>query len=154
MFSFNKGDSLQPHNGYKFSTKDQDNDIWAKDCVAVYPGGWWFYNCHECNLNGSYYQSAVKSSKAVSWYRFGKAWVSLKSARMMIRSKAWCLNMYGNYIYLASSLPLVFFNSIIHLLPKTRLVLILLIIQNVIWFRNHWTVVGNWKDKTLYTMLV
>ncbi|XP_078311721.1 ryncolin-1-like [Crassostrea virginica] len=82
------GDSLQTHNGYKFSTKDQDNDIWAKDCVAVYPGGWWFYNCHTCNLNGSYHKYAVQSTKAVTWYQFGKSWVSLKSTRMMIRSKA------------------------------------------------------------------
>ena len=147
MFSFNKGDSLQTHNWYKFSTKNQDNDIWAKDCVAVYPGGWWFYNCHDCYLNGSYHKSAVKSSKAVSWYSFGNEWISLKSARMMIRFKAWCLNMYGIKYILCIDLRLVFFNSIIHLLTKTWLVLILLIIQNVIRFLDHWTVVGNWKSK-------
>ena len=83
-----QGDSLQPHNGMKFTTKDQDNDTWNKNCAVHYYGGWWFYDCHNCNLNGFYYKTAVQSSKSVIWFLFGKTWVSLKSARMMIRSKA------------------------------------------------------------------
>ena len=88
MLYFIQGDSLKYHNGTKFSTKDQDNDTWAKNCVAVYQGGWWFDDCHYCNFNGPYHKSAVKSGTSVGWYRFGNEWISLKSARMMIRSKA------------------------------------------------------------------
>ena len=73
----------------KFTTKDQDNDTWGKNCAVYYTtGGWWFYDCHSCNLNGPYHKSAVKSHNSVSWYTFGNAWDSLKSATMIVRSKA------------------------------------------------------------------
>ena len=82
-----QGDSLKYHNGMKFTTKDQDNDTHGKNCAVMLKGGWWFYDCHNCNLNGPYHKSAVNAAKSVSWYLFGNAWVSLKSARMMMRSK-------------------------------------------------------------------
>ena len=85
--SFNPGDSLQSHNGYKFSTKDQDNDIWGKNCAEVYKGGWWFSNCMNSDLNGPYHKSAVQSWGTVNWTKFGNNNVSLKRARMMIRPK-------------------------------------------------------------------
>ena len=83
-----QGDSLQHHNGMKFSTKDLDNDTWGKNCAVEFKGGWWFYGCIDCNLNGPYHKSAVKSPVVVGWYKFGNEWTSLKSAKMMIRPNA------------------------------------------------------------------
>jgi hypothetical protein len=41
-YSGNMGDSLSGHNGYKFSTKDQDNDVAGASCAQVYIGAWWY----------------------------------------------------------------------------------------------------------------
>ena len=71
----------------KFTTKDQDNDRGGKNCAIEYKGAWWFNGCMDCDLNGPYRKSAVKSPVVVGWYKFGNEWISLKSARMMIRSK-------------------------------------------------------------------
>ena len=83
-----QGDGLKRHNGMKFTTKDQDNDPSGKNCAVEYKGAWWFYDGMNCDLNGPYHKSAVKSVYVVGWYDFGNEWISLKSARMMIRSKA------------------------------------------------------------------
>ena len=96
LISFIQGDSLQGHNGMKFTTKDKDNDTAVKNCAVLAKGDWWFNGCMSCDLNGPYHKSAVKSTIVVGWSSFGREWISLKSARMMIRSKAWCLNLYGN----------------------------------------------------------
>ncbi|KFB50576.1 AGAP010774-PA-like protein [Anopheles sinensis] len=40
-------DSLIEHNGMKFSTFDQDNDLTEKmNCAESYKGAWWFKNCY------------------------------------------------------------------------------------------------------------
>ena len=89
-----QGDSLTVHNWMKFTTKDQDNNTRNKNCVVEFKGGWWFYGCLDCNLNGPYHKSTVKSAIAVGWYKFGNIWISLRNTTMMIRSKAWCLEYY------------------------------------------------------------
>ena len=71
----------------KFTTKDQDNDVWCKNCAVQYKGAWWFSGCYKCDLNGPYHESAVKSLIVVGWYHFGNEMISLKSTRMMIRPK-------------------------------------------------------------------
>lgn len=90
-FNFIVGDSLSDNNGLKFSTKDQDNDAMVKSCAVVHQGAWWFGACSRSNLNGLYQKSAVKWTwKGIVWYHFDKDGVSMKNARMMIRSKIWC----------------------------------------------------------------
>ena len=40
------GDSMTTgfwtNNGMKFSTWDNDNDLWDYNCAKGYKGGWWF----------------------------------------------------------------------------------------------------------------
>ena len=50
------GDKLGNHNGHKFTTKDQDNDISSINCAnsVDIKGAWWFFDCRNSNLNGVY----------------------------------------------------------------------------------------------------
>ncbi|XP_061176951.1 ficolin-1-like [Saccostrea echinata] len=58
------GDSLIDwHNGMKFSTKDQDNDMSSVNCATKYHGAWWYNACYQSNLNGQYATSAVIGEK-------------------------------------------------------------------------------------------
>lgn len=67
-FSGNAGDSLAAtHNGMKFSTKDQDNDVNSSNCAIVYTGGWWYRKCHASNLNGQYLVNS-KDHKGIQWW--------------------------------------------------------------------------------------
>lgn len=43
------GDSLEIHNGMKFSTKDRDNDRGLGHCAQVHHGAWWHNNCQRVN---------------------------------------------------------------------------------------------------------
>jgi len=61
MFSLgNATDKLTYHNGRKFSTKNQDNDISAVNCAADknVKGAWWYGDCGTSNLNGVYRNGA------------------------------------------------------------------------------------------------
>ena len=40
-----------PHNGMKFSTPDNDNDKWSRNCAAHFKSGWWFNFCRNININ-------------------------------------------------------------------------------------------------------
>ena len=47
-------DQFTSHNGIKFSTPDNDNDIHSKanyNCAARYTSGWWHTACYRVNLN-------------------------------------------------------------------------------------------------------
>ena len=45
---------LDYHNGMAFSTHDNDQDEWTKNCAALHGGGgWWSKDCHHVNLNGN-----------------------------------------------------------------------------------------------------
>lgn len=81
------------HNGMKFSTFDQDNDVWDQNCAEVYGGGWWYNRCQSANLNGVHYKgtndpekkSAFPVHNGVVWSTFKNSSSSLKAVRMLIR---------------------------------------------------------------------
>ena len=41
----------EPANNAKFSTYDNDNDVWSSNCASNYGNGWWFYSCFDINPN-------------------------------------------------------------------------------------------------------
>ncbi|XP_065902393.1 fibrinogen-like protein A [Dysidea avara] len=45
------GDRFKSHNNRKFTTKDNDNDIYSTNCATKFPGGWWYYNCYDVQIN-------------------------------------------------------------------------------------------------------
>ena len=53
-YSGTAGDSLAYHNGMRFTTIDNDNDIWYDNCAIERNGGWWYTACDRSNLNGPY----------------------------------------------------------------------------------------------------
>ena len=73
------GDALTYHNGYKFTTKDNDNDARSNNCAVVYTGAWWYNNCHNSNLNGHYGDTVL--SQDVNWYN-----IRIRFAEMKFRA--------------------------------------------------------------------
>ncbi|XP_061395789.1 angiopoietin-1-like [Musca vetustissima] len=80
------GDSLSYSLGQKFSTKDQDNDVWNKNCAVEFTGAWWYKDCHRSNLNGSYLNgTTTEYAKGVDWEYFRGHYYSLKFVEMILR---------------------------------------------------------------------
>ncbi|XP_039976198.1 fibrinogen-like protein 1 [Xiphias gladius] len=76
------------HQGMKFSTYDQDNDNYEKNCAKEDKGGWWFNKCHSAHLNGIYYPNGHYSAvtdDGVVWYTWRGWWYSLKTSIMKLR---------------------------------------------------------------------
>jgi ficolin len=85
-FSGDAGDSLLLHNGMKFSTLDQDNDIDGTSCAELYKGAWWYKKCHVSNLNGLYLRGQHASfADGVEWHSFRGYNYSLQFTEMKIR---------------------------------------------------------------------
>ena len=94
------GDSLTAHNGHKFSTKDQDNDISAISCAQVRNGAWWYFTCSDSNLNGGYLrgQKLSDNTAVVAWSSWRGMSYSLKRTEMKIRPtwfKPWFTPQHG-----------------------------------------------------------
>ena len=86
-YTGNAGDSLRPHSGYRFSTKDREQDIDKnRHCARQYKSGWWFKNCYHSNLNGPYQSGkhAVELS-GVNWGKWKGVNYSMKDAEMKLR---------------------------------------------------------------------
>jgi len=81
-----EGDSLTYHLGQKFSTRDQDNDVWTGgSCAVDRSGAWWYNTCHYSNLNGRYYQRHTDNVRGVNWYYFSGGYDSLRFSEMKMR---------------------------------------------------------------------
>ncbi|XP_059893246.1 microfibril-associated glycoprotein 4-like isoform X5 [Gadus macrocephalus] len=73
------GNSLDHHNGQKFSTFDKDQDSDARNCPKTYLGGWWYDKCHHTNPNGEYLWGESIFGVGINWNSW-KGWTySLKA---------------------------------------------------------------------------
>ena len=53
VFYTTTSDATRSLNGWRFSTRDRDNDRWSRNC-AVGNGGWWYNHCSEMYPNNQY----------------------------------------------------------------------------------------------------
>ena len=74
-------------NGMKFSTIDQDNDLYTTPCSKTHGGngGWWYNNCFRECMNGRYYNTPVITYHGLVWMGWEGNWESLKETSLMIR---------------------------------------------------------------------
>ncbi|KAL7742351.1 hypothetical protein ACLKA6_018987 [Drosophila palustris] len=83
------GDSLDWHQGLKFSTFDKDNNKYkGVNCAISFSGAWWYrggFYCYSSQLTGTYKENA--DEKGINWETFRGTELSLKTAIMMIRPK-------------------------------------------------------------------
>lgn len=77
---------MERTNGRVFSTKDRDQDTWAKPCAITYKGAWWYDYCHGANLNGFYYGGPHDSyGDGVNWRLWKEYYNSLTKTEMKFR---------------------------------------------------------------------
>jgi hypothetical protein len=77
---------MEYHDGFKFSTLDQDNDIRIDgNCAVTWHGAWWYGNCHYSNLNGEYGGPGVTGTRYNIWYYWKNKEEPLKRTTMMVR---------------------------------------------------------------------
>ncbi|XP_059154481.1 ficolin-1-like [Physella acuta] len=68
----NGGNTFIHHNSMKFTTIDSDNDIHSgRNCAVDRRGGWWYYSCHNVNVNGEWasrvYEKGIHWSSITGW---------------------------------------------------------------------------------------
>jgi len=79
------GDSLSYHGGQPFTTRDQDNDNFHRNCAGIRHGAWWYNACHVSNLNGIYrHANPSPVSDGVNWKNWKGKTYSLKWTEMKI----------------------------------------------------------------------
>ena len=85
-YSGTAGDSLDYHNGMRFTTRDNENDAWSRgNCAQLRTGAWWYNNCQYSNLNGRYINASPGTAEGVNWYHWKGAYIDLKFSEMKTR---------------------------------------------------------------------
>ncbi|KAF5889790.1 microfibril-associated glycoprotein 4-like [Clarias magur] len=82
------GDSMETHNGQKFSTFDKDQDSYPdSDCAKRFLGGFWYNKCHTANPNGVYLWGQDTTHYAIGnvWSTWKDSGYGLKYIAMKIR---------------------------------------------------------------------
>ena len=84
-YSGTAGDSLDYHNGYRFTTRDNDNDVFSVgNCAHSHAGAWWYNICYFSNLNGLYFNTTTNDDQGILWWHWNKSF-SLKFTEMKTR---------------------------------------------------------------------
>ncbi|XP_066925234.1 microfibril-associated glycoprotein 4-like [Clytia hemisphaerica] len=75
------------HRGFKFSTKDQDNDDFYGYCANFYQTGWWLGQCTVLGFNGPYSADGVLQygKVGIHWIGWYPDTSALKETTMLIR---------------------------------------------------------------------
>ena len=90
-YSGTAGDSLNTgdrygHNGRRFTTRDNDNDLWSGgNCAQEFTGGWWYNTCHYSNLNGHYFNTTTDNLQGIIWHYWKRINISLQFTEMKTR---------------------------------------------------------------------
>ena len=84
-YSGTAGDSLTYHNGMRFTTRDNDNDMWPGNCAQHRNGAWWYNGCAYSNLNGLYFNTATNDVQSLHWWHWKRTYISLKFSEMKTR---------------------------------------------------------------------
>ena len=84
------GNALENHNGQKFSTPDDDNDInQNKNCALSLCAGWWYRSCLDSHLTGKWYANGVLPDinipDGIIWENWRGDKESLQTAVMAVR---------------------------------------------------------------------
>ncbi|KAJ7340099.1 hypothetical protein OS493_002825 [Desmophyllum pertusum] len=81
------GDSFSYHSGMQFSAPNRDNDNSAKKCAKDANGGWWFNDCQQVCLTGSYENGTHSSSGivGVQWFAWKGDNYSLSMVEMKMK---------------------------------------------------------------------
>ena len=82
------GDSMTVNNGNRFSTPDNDNDVWPSNCASVYNmAGWWYRSCGYALLNNPYHNasSTLVGGQGIQWFHWHGNTYSLKYVEMKLR---------------------------------------------------------------------
>uniref|UniRef100_A0A1X7T529 Fibrinogen C-terminal domain-containing protein n=1 Tax=Amphimedon queenslandica TaxID=400682 RepID=A0A1X7T529_AMPQE len=81
-YSGTAGDCMDLYNGYRFTTRDNDNDAWHRNCAQDFTGAWWYNKCLNSNLNGQYCNTATYDTQGVTWLCWKNNYVTLKFSEM------------------------------------------------------------------------
>lgn len=84
-YSGTAGDSLSYHSDKKFTTYDQDNDLYETNCSDRFHGGWWYGACHSSNLNGYYFNGDSPYAEGLTWSAWTGQYYSFYRTKLMIR---------------------------------------------------------------------
>lgn len=84
------GNSLNDHDGEKFSTPDQDNDSSISGhCALDFEAGWWYHSCHDSHLTGKWFAGGtlpdINFPNGVIWETWRGDTESLETAVIAVR---------------------------------------------------------------------
>uniref|UniRef100_A0A1X7TDC0 Fibrinogen C-terminal domain-containing protein n=1 Tax=Amphimedon queenslandica TaxID=400682 RepID=A0A1X7TDC0_AMPQE len=77
-YSGTAGDCMDLYNEYRFTTRDNDNDAWHRNCAQDFTGAWWYNKCLNSNLNGRYFNIATSDIQGVTSLCWKNNYVTLK----------------------------------------------------------------------------
>ena len=85
-YSGTAGNCMDLYNGYRFTTRDNDNDLYSPDnCAQQYTGAWWYNSCLNSNLNGRYFNTSTINTQGVTWLYWKGNYFTLKFTEMKTR---------------------------------------------------------------------